>query len=267
MVSFLETKTISTEHSSHVEVIRHRVAMLRRSQGLRRSPPDPTVPNSWQTWPAPGASQDLDKLMNMPAAYTVLRPHAEIVTEFARKRSRFLTVMRRADSADAAQELVDELRREYHSARHHCSAWAVGPDRRIQRANDDGEPSGTAGAPMLEALSKAEMPSGTADLSDAVVVVVRWFGGTLLGAGGLVGAYSDSVVNAVEHAQRDSLLIFRRRMRTFSLEAPVTEAGRWENELRGAETSGAGITVLGRITWVGLAVRCSVWRCPTPMSP
>lgn len=183
--------------------------------------------------------------MNMPAAYTVLRPHAEIVTEFARKRSRFLTVMRRADSAEAAQELVDELRREHHSARHHCSAWALGPDRHIQRANDDGEPSGTAGAPMLEALSKAEMPSGAADLSDAVVVVVRWFGGTLLGAGGLVGAYSDSVVNAVEHAQRDSLLILRRRMRTFSLEAPVTEAGRWENELRGAETPSAGITVLG----------------------
>lgn len=174
------------------------------------------------------------------AAYTVLPADVEIVTELERRGSRFLTVMRRAGTAEEAQNLVDHLRREHHTARHHCSAWSVGPDRRIQRANDDGEPSGTAGTPMLDVLTKEKMPSGAADLSDVVVVVVRWFGGTLLGAGGLVSAYSDAAGNAVRQARDESLLITRRRMRTFILEAPISEAGRWENELRGAE-----VTVLG----------------------
>lgn len=175
--------------------------------------------------------------MRMPAAYTALHPGTEILTELERKKSRFLTVMCRAESPEEAQTLVDRLRREHHTARHHCSAWAIGPDRRIQRANDDGEPSGTAGAPMLDALTKAKMPSGAADLSDAAIVVVRWFGGTLLGAGGLVSAYSDSVVEVVGQAYRQNRLIPRQRMRTFTVEAPIAEAGRWEYELRSREAT------------------------------
>lgn len=172
--------------------------------------------------------------------YTVLAPGVEVRAEVERKKSRFLTVLRRVDSPEEAQALVDGLRREHHTARHHCSAWVIGPERRVQRANDDGEPSGTAGAPMLEALAKAHMPSGDQDLSDAAAVVVRWFGGTLLGAGGLVGAYSDSVVAAVEQAGEQRALVTRQRMRRFSLQAPIAEAGRWENELRSLD-----VTVLG----------------------
>lgn len=168
------------------------------------------------------------------SSYTVLAPGVEVVTEIERKKSRFLTVMRRADSTEDAQSLVDSLRKEHHSARHHCSAWAIGHDRRIQRANDDGEPSGTAGTPMLEALTKFRTPVGEQDLSDAVVVVVRWFGGTLLGAGGLVSAYSDSVIAVLEQAQADRAFLTRQRMRQFVLPAPIAEAGRWENELRNA---------------------------------
>lgn len=173
-------------------------------------------------------------------SYTVLTPGAEVVTELERKKSRFLTVMRRADTAEDAQELLARLRKEHHSARHHCSAWAIGPDRRVQRANDDGEPSGTAGAPMLEALTKAETRTGHQDLSDVVAVVVRWFGGTLLGAGGLVSAYSDSVVTAVEQARAQGAFRTRQHMRQFVLPAPIAQVGRWENELRSAE-----VTVLG----------------------
>ncbi|GFZ85674.1 IMPACT family protein [Nesterenkonia alkaliphila] len=171
------------------------------------------------------------------ARYTVLRPGVRITAQIERKKSRFLTVLERAETTEQAQELVEELRREHHSARHHCSAWAIGPDRRVQRANDDGEPSGTAGAPMLEALTKAQMPSGEQDLSDAVGVVVRWFGGTLLGAGGLVSAYSDSMIAALQQAQAQGAFLSRRRMRLFTLETPFAKAGRWENELRaiGAE--------------------------------
>ena len=179
--------------------------------------------------------------MSAPASlYSVLAPGEEVRSELERKKSRFLAVLRRADSADAAQQLLDDLRREHHTARHHCSAWVIGPERRVQRANDDGEPSGTAGAPMLEALTKAQMPSGEQNLSDVVAVVVRWFGGTLLGAGGLVSAYSDAVVSALGQAEVQEAFVTRQRMRQFRLRAPIVEAGRWENELRGAD-----ITVLG----------------------
>lgn len=166
--------------------------------------------------------------------YTVLSAAAEVTAEIERRKSRFLTVMKRAESAEAAQETVDQLRRHHHTARHHCSAWLIGPQRSIQRANDDGEPSGTAGGPMLEALSRADTPVGTADLSDVVVVVVRWFGGTLLGAGGLVSAYSDSVIAVLEQAEAQQAFLPRQRMQQFTLTAPISEAGRWENELRAA---------------------------------
>lgn len=171
----------------------------------------------------------------MPAdhpSYTVLAPDTEVITELERKKSRFLTVLQRADSSTQAQELVNRLRKEHYDARHHCSAWAIGHDRRIQRANDDGEPSGTAGTPMLEALTKSAMPSGDEDLSDVVVVVVRWFGGTLLGAGGLVSAYSDSVVNVLDQARNQGSFLRRQRLRQFRLAAPIADVGRWEYELR-----------------------------------
>lgn len=190
--------------------------------------------------------------MHSPSArYTVLQPSTNVYAEVERKKSRFLTVLRRIDSGDAARELVNQLRAEYPSAGHHCSAWLVGPDRSEQRAHDDGEPSGTASTPMLDALVRAQMPSGAADLSDAAVVVMRWFGGTLLGAGGLVGAYSDSVVSAIREARTEGLLLTRQRMRRFSLSAPVAESGRWENELR---TCGATVLATDYASQPGEAV-------------
>lgn len=148
------------------------------------------------------------------------------------KKSRFITVLRRTENEDEARGVVGALRREFRDARHHCSAYVLGPDRSIQRSNDDGEPSGTAGAPMLEALLRRETAPGTADLSDATAVVVRYFGGVLLGAGGLVRAYSDSVSQAAAEAP----LIRRQRMRLFAIPAGHAAAGRLENELRAAGT-------------------------------
>ncbi|WP_300344295.1 YigZ family protein [Nesterenkonia sp.] len=171
-------------------------------------------------------------MLHADPRYTVLAAGAEIVSELERRRSRFITVMRRVDSGEQAQQLVDRLRGEHRSARHHCSAWIIGPDRRVQRANDDGEPSGTAGEPMLQALSRTRMPSGAEDLSDVAAVVVRYFGGTLLGAGGLISAYSDSVTAALEAARAQGLLRVRRRMVHYRLPAPIAQVGRWENELR-----------------------------------
>jgi uncharacterized YigZ family protein len=179
-------------------------------------------------------------------AYTTLAAGADFRHELEIKRSRFITVLCRAASEDAARDLVAGLRREFHDARHHCSAFIIGPDRSIQRSSDDGEPSGTAGMPMLEALAKRETTPGAADLSDVSAVVVRYFGGILLGAGGLVRAYSESVSSALTLAP----MVRRSRLRICSAEVPHAAAGRLENDLRAAgyvmaETSyGAQHTVL-----------------------
>ena len=182
----------------------------------------------------------------MPQRYTVLAHHREISHEIEIKRSRFLCVLRRVQSEDEARELIEELRRRHHDARHHCSAFVLGADRMIQRSNDDGEPSGTAGAPMLEALTQHRSPHSPEaahdagaeeqpELSDVYAVVVRWFGGTLLGAGGLVRAYSQAVTETLDSAPT----LVRERRRHLSVAVSPAFAGKVDNELRAS-----GIAVL-----------------------
>ncbi|KUM38015.1 YigZ family protein [Arthrobacter sp. EpRS71] len=164
------------------------------------------------------------------ATYTTIAPGPDFRHELEIRRSRFITVLRRSQNEETARSLVSDLRREFHDAGHHCSAFVIGPDRMIQRSSDDGEPSGTAGIPMLEALIKRETLPKVADLSDVSVVVVRYFGGILLGAGGLVRAYSESVSAALDLAP----LVHRRRLRLCAVEVPHADAGRLENDLRNA---------------------------------
>jgi uncharacterized YigZ family protein len=166
--------------------------------------------------------------MSRAASYTTLAAGPGFRHELEIKRSRFITVLRRAGTEDEARDLVATLRREFHDARHHCSAFIIGPDRDIQRSSDDGEPSGTAGIPMLEALAKRETMPGVADLSDVSAVVVRYFGGVLLGAGGLVRAYSESVSSALALVP----MVRRSRLRICSTAVPPAAAGRLENDLR-----------------------------------
>lgn len=137
------------------------------------------------------------------------------------RRSRFRCTLERVETEEDARAVVDRLRREHWDARHHCSAFVLEPDASVQRSSDDGEPSGTAGAPMLEVLRGHE-------LSDVVAVVTRWFGGVLLGTGGLVRAYGDAVRAGVESVGtlERSLLI------EHELVVPHADAGRVENELR-----------------------------------
>nr|WP_231704615.1 YigZ family protein [Arthrobacter caoxuetaonis] len=175
--------------------------------------------------------------------YTTLA--GEHRTELEIKRSRFITVLRRTETEEEARALVAQLRREFHDARHHCSAFVLGPGREVQRSSDDGEPSGTAGLPMLEALTKRETFDGAADLSDITVVTVRYFGGILLGAGGLVRAYSESVSSALSTAP----LLQRARMQLYAVPASHAGAGRLENDLRNA-----GYTVRGTEYGAGGAV-------------
>lgn len=173
---------------------------------------------------------DADPVESRATAYATLPQGRDFRSELEIRRSRFITVLRRTDSEDAARTLVAELRKEFHDARHHCSAFVLGADRTIQRSNDDGEPSGSAGIPMLEALLKRETAPGGTDLSDVTAVVVRYFGGILLGTGGLVRAYSDSVSSALDNAP----LVQRQRLRLCSVAVAHAQAGRLENELRTA---------------------------------
>jgi uncharacterized YigZ family protein len=185
--------------------------------------------------------------------YTTLAAGVDFRHELSVKRSRFITVLRRVGDEDAARGLVAELRREFYDARHHCSAFVLGPDRGVQRSNDDGEPSGTAGLPMLDALLKRETGNGAvpaADLSDVCAVVVRYFGGILLGAGGLVRAYSESVSAAVSLAP----LVHRDRLQLFTVAVPHAAAGRLENELRSAGHVMTGNSYDAVNTYVGLAM-------------
>ena len=147
------------------------------------------------------------------------------------RRSRFLGFVARVDSEDDAREMISALRRRFHDSRHVCSAFVLGPDRRQARSNDDGEPAGTAGVPMLEALMQRQTgPDGARDLTDVCAVVVRYFGGVKLGAGGLVRAYSDTVSATLDAAP----LVTRSRMALFEVSAPHAEAGRWQHELDSA---------------------------------
>lgn len=161
---------------------------------------------------------------------------ARIDAEIEVKRSRFLCRLVRVTTEDAARTAIAEARKEHPSAGHHCSAFILGPASapdQVRRSNDDGEPSGTAGRPMLDALAGR-------GLMDCVAVVSRYFGGTLLGAGGLTRAYSDAVLSAVNGATANGSLVAREHRALFSLALPHADAGRVEAELRQR-----GITVLG----------------------
>ncbi|TFD57163.1 DUF1949 domain-containing protein [Cryobacterium suzukii] len=161
---------------------------------------------------------------------------SRVDAEIEVKRSRFLCRLVRTETEDAARAAVDEARKAHWGARHHCSAFVLGssgaPDQ-VRRSNDDGEPSGTAGRPMLEALSGR-------GFVDCVAVVTRYFGGTLLGAGGLVRAYSEAVLTAIDAAQSLGLVVERERRELFTLALPHADAGRIEAELRQR-----GVLILG----------------------
>ena len=159
------------------------------------------------------------------------------VAETEVKRSRFLCRIERVDSEKVARTVVERARKEHWDARHHCSAFVLGPDGAVQRSSDDGEPSGTAGAPMLEVLRGREV-------SDVVAVVTRWFGGTMLGAGGLVRAYGDAV-----RAGLDAAGVHERVLAAlFDVDVSHAAAGRLESDLRARGVDVQDATYAERVT-------------------
>jgi uncharacterized YigZ family protein len=120
--------------------------------------------------------------------------------ELVEKKSRFIATVRPVDSEEEALEVIAAMKKKYWDARHNCWAFVIGEHYEIQRCSDDGEPQGTAGRPMLDVLLGEE-------IHNAVVVVTRYFGGVLLGTGGLVRAYS----GAVQAGLRESTVIEKRQ--------------------------------------------------------
>ncbi|MCD8018196.1 MAG: YigZ family protein [Clostridiales bacterium] len=113
--------------------------------------------------------------------------------EIVEKKSRFIAHVQSAESVDEAQEFIEETKKRYWDARHNCSAFSIGTEHPLTRCSDDGEPGGTAGKPILEVI----LGSG---ISNVVIVVTRYFGGTLLGTGGLVRAYTEAAKAGIAHA-------------------------------------------------------------------
>ena len=113
--------------------------------------------------------------------------------EYTEKKSRFLGEIHPVSTEEEAAAVVAQARKRYYDARHHCYAWILGDDGSVKKASDDGEPSGTAGIPMLKVLEGA-------GIRNAVVVVTRYFGGTLLGTGGLVRSYTQAAQAALKNA-------------------------------------------------------------------
>ncbi len=119
----------------------------------------------------------------------------EAVAEIKERSSRFIAYAYPVTDAKSAEQLVALLKKEHYSARHHCYAYRIGVGGVVNRANDDGEPSGTAGRPILGRMLSA-------DVSDVLVVVVRYFGGILLGTSGLIAAYGDATEAVLMEAGR-----------------------------------------------------------------
>lgn len=119
-----------------------------------------------------------------------------IQTEIVVKKSKFICNLIKVENQEEAENVIKQLKKKYYDARHNCVAYRViEDDKIIEKSSDDGEPSGTAGGPMLNILQKN-------NLCNVVAVVTRYFGGILLGTGGLVRSYSDATLDAIEMAEK-----------------------------------------------------------------
>lgn len=151
--------------------------------------------------------------------YLTVQGYAE--ASYLIQRSRFLTYIQPVHSEEEATEFITRIRKKHYDATHNCSAYTIGLNDDIQKADDDGEPSGTAGRPMLEVLKNR-------GLKNTAVVVTRYFGGIKLGAGGLVRAYGKAVTEGIESAG-----IYRMRLYgKWNVEIPYELLGIIENQLR-----------------------------------
>ncbi|WP_428912657.1 YigZ family protein [Niallia sp. Krafla_26] len=155
----------------------------------------------------------------MLTSYYTVKGNGE--NEIVIEKSRFIAHVERVETEESAQEFIQSIKKSHWNATHNCSAYLIGENDQIQKANDDGEPSGTAGVPILEVLKKKH-------LKDTVVVVTRYFGGIKLGAGGLIRAYGKATSEGINATG----IVERKLMKVMSTKIDYTWLGRVENELR-----------------------------------
>lgn len=151
--------------------------------------------------------------------YQTVKGYGE--SEIIIQKSRFLTFVDRADTEQEAQDFINNIKQLHKVATHNCSAYIIGEHDNVQKANDDGEPSGTAGVPMLEVLKKQ-------GLKDTVVVVTRYFGGIKLGGGGLIRAYGKATTEGIDAAK----VVERKLHHLVKIQVDYTWLGKVENEIR-----------------------------------
>ena len=160
------------------------------------------------------------------------------ILEIDIKKSRFICHMKRVETEEEAIAFIDEIKKEHWKATHNCSAYTLGMNDEIQRAHDDGEPSGTAGVPMLEIFLKRE-------LKNVVAVVTRYFGGVKLGAGGLIRAYGGSVNEAV-----NTIGVIERQLQLLiDVTVDYSQSGGVEHSLRQANHTIQDISYTENVTF------------------
>lgn len=152
------------------------------------------------------------------------------------QKSRFIAYVNRVESEEEAIQFIQSIKKKHWDATHNCSAYMIGENDLIQKANDDGEPSGTAGVPILEVIKKK-------GLKDTAVVVTRYFGGIKLGAGGLIRAYGGAASEGINATG----VVERRLMRIMKSTFDYTLLGKIENELRNSHYSIKEIHYLDRV--------------------
>ena len=146
-------------------------------------------------------------MSDIPHSYITIAN--EFRTEYIIEKSRFIATIAPVSTEEEAQAFIQRISKEFWDATHNCTAYAIGPRQEQQRSSDNGEPSGTAGKPMLEVLKKTA-------ITNVAVVVTRYFGGIKLGAGGLIRAYSHSVAKAVQEGPK--LLIAPRQIVSLTID-------------------------------------------------
>jgi uncharacterized YigZ family protein len=170
----------------------------------------------------------------LPRYKTVRR---DALDEVVIKKSRFIGHARPVHSEEEAVAFIEEIKKQHWNATHNCSAYIVGERDQWQKASDDGEPSGTAGKPMLEVLKKQ-------GVKDTAVVVTRYFGGILLGAGGLVRAYTEGTVVGLAAAQVITQVLHQEVL----VDVDYTWYGKLDNEFRNRDVRLGEILFTDRVT-------------------
>ena len=166
-----------------------------------------------------GMCKEYLEVTSMLTSYYTVKNEGE--NEIVIQKSRFIAHVKRTPTEEEAQAFIQSIKKRHASATHNCSAYLIGEQDLIQKANDDGEPSGTAGVPMLEVLKKRK-------LKDTTVVVTRYFGGIKLGAGGLICAYGQSVSEGLNATG----IVERKLMTKITTQIDYTLLGKVENEIR-----------------------------------